>query len=191
MRIRQVTLTLLFACLGSALAPAQEEEAKAFEFVPLVVERSLFSDQVKMMTKERDEYATNLAIFAGNFVIERKASALSLETARRMLAVALHLSPRNRNALVIGFQLKKGILPEGHKADYSPAVLSRLLLSRGRLLSQEEAEDGKLLARCFVEIAAIIDPRNEDAVFEFEIQRLDHGDVDWEALYDVRKKEDE
>jgi hypothetical protein len=108
-----------------------------------------------------------------------------------LLTLALHLSPRNRQALVLGFQLKKGLLPKEREADYSATVLSRLLLSRARILTKEDDEESKLLARCFVETAAVIDPRNEDAVFEFEIQRLDHGDVDWEQFYVWPKTEEE
>jgi hypothetical protein len=67
-------------------------------------------------------------------------------------------------------------------------VLSRLLLTRAKILAQEPDANGQFLAKCFIEIAATIDPRNEDAVFEFEIQRLDHGDVDWEILFNSPKK---
>jgi hypothetical protein len=188
MRVLQVTV--LLACLGAFPAAAQVLEAKAFEFTPPAVSVGRFGDQVGMLPKERDDYATNLATFAGNLVIEKKASAPSLDTAKRLLAVALHMSPRNRHALVVGFQLKKGVLPKEKKADYSSSTLSRLLLSRSRVLAAEDDAEGKLLARCLVEISATIDPRNEDAVFEFEIQRLDTGDVDWEALYVAPKKEE-
>ena len=34
----------------------------------------------------------------------------------------------------------------------------------------------------FVELAAHIDPRNEDAVFEYENQRIDEGEIDWSLL---------
>jgi hypothetical protein len=38
-----------------------------------------------------------------------------------------------------------------------------------------------------VELAAIIDPRNEDAVFAYENQRIDVGDIDWRLLTDAVK----
>lgn len=177
--------------LALAMAGAQEAPQKAFEFIPPVVGHALFGDQVGMLDQERGEYASNLATYAGNLVVEQKADPTSLQTAKRMLAVALHLSPRNRHALVVSFQLKKGVLPPVKKSDYSVAVLSRLMLSRSRLLTQDQSKESKLLARCLVEIAATIDPRNEDAVFEFEIQRLDHGDIDWDVLFVSPKQEQE
>jgi hypothetical protein len=143
-----------------------------------------------MLAQERDEYATNLSTYAANLVVEEKASEGSLETARRLLALAMHLSPRNRQALVVNFQLRKGVPPQVKETDYSPSVLSRLLLSRGRLLAQGKNDSEKLLARCFIEISATMDPRNEDAVFAYEIQRLDSGDVDWKVITDARKSEE-
>jgi hypothetical protein len=38
-----------------------------------------------------------------------------------------------------------------------------------------------------VELSATIDPRNEDAVFAFEIQRIDSGDVDWRLVTEAAK----
>jgi len=35
-------------------------------------------------------------------------------------------------------------------------------------------------------LAAERDPRNEDAVYASELQRLDHGKVDWADLMDVK-----
>lgn len=174
---------LLLACL---LPLGAAGEVPEFVFEPPVVKVSRFGEEVKMMPKERDEYATNLAIHAANLVREEEADPVSLLTAKRLLATALHLSPRNRQALVTGFQLKKGILPEARQPDYTAPVLSRLLLSRARLLLRDDEEEGRVLARHFIELAATIDPRNEDAVFEFEVQRLDHGDLDWEPLFESR-----
>ena len=163
------------------------EEKPKFSYKPPVVERQLFSKDINMLAEERDQYATNLATYAANMVVDTDASPDSLAECRRMLALAMHLSPRNRQALIVNFQLKKGVIPQVKKSDYSASVLSRLLMSRSLLLSQGNREDEQLLARCFVEMAATLDPRNEDAVFAFEIQRLDHGDVDWNELMDSKK----
>lgn len=167
--------------------PAVGEDAAKFDYTPPVVERQLFGNDVNMLAQERDEYATNLSTYAAKLVVDQKASEQSLLTARRMLALAMHLSPRNRQALIVNFQLKKGVIPQVKKSDYSSSVLSRLLLSRARLLKQRQQPAEQLLARCFVEMAATLDPRNEDAVFEFEIQRLDHGDVNWDEVTDAKK----
>lgn len=183
MRILQAAAAAIFL-----ITPAvADEEKKEFDYKPPVVGHRIFGESVNMLAQERDEYATNLSTYAANQVVEEKASAESLETARRILALAMHLSPRNRQTLVVNFQLRKGVPPEMKKNDYSPAVLSRLLLSRARLLAQGKNDNEKLLARCFIELAAAMDPRNEDAVFAYEIQRLDSGDVDWSTITDDGK----
>lgn len=178
MRLLQAALLVLLP------APVLAEPEKLFQYLSPVVEKPLFGKAVDMLEQERDEYAGNLAGYAANSVVEREASADSLEMARRILALALHLSPRNKDALVTNFQLKKGVIPRERQGDYSPAVLSRLLLTRGRLLGEKDTHEERLLSRCFVELAAVIDPRNEDAVFAYELQRLDGGDVDWSAITD-------
>ncbi len=89
--------------------------------------------------------------------------------------------------MVVNFQLKQGILPEVKKGDYNPRTFSRLLLSRAKLLERHDNEREKLLARCFVELAALIDPRNEDAVFAYENQRIDSGEIDWRIITDAVK----
>jgi hypothetical protein len=40
----------------------------------------------------------------------------------------------------------------------------------------------------FVQLAANMDPRNEDAVYASEVHRLDHGEFDWSAITDPGKK---
>jgi len=204
MRILQAAA--LTACLVSAAfaqdigpppeAPGEppgekQDDPPEFLYDPPVVERQLFGEGVNMLAQERDQYATNLATFAANLVADQDASDEALAECRRMLALAMHLSPRNRQTLIVNFQLKKGVIPQVKKSDYSASVLSRLLLSRSRLLGQGQKPAEQLLARCFVEMAATLDPRNEDAVFAFEIQRLDHGDVDWDAITDVKKPPEE
>jgi hypothetical protein len=184
MRILQATALAIFLITPSARA----QETKAFDYTPPALGLRIFGDAVNMLAQERDEYATNLSIHAANLVVEKKASAPSLESARRLLALAMQLSPRNRQAHVVNGQLRKGVLPGVKKGDYSPAVMSRLLLSRARLLAQGDNESEKLLARCFIEISAEMDPRNEDAVFAYEIQRLDTGDIDWDAITDPKKE---
>ncbi|MGD7652522.1 MAG: hypothetical protein ACQCXQ_04850, partial [Verrucomicrobiales bacterium] len=131
---------------------------------------------------ERNEYATNLAALAVNRVVEGKASAASLEEARRMIALALQLSPRNKRAVVANFQLGKGIVPEKVEENYGRVSFSRLLLMRAQLLEKDATEENVRLARLFVNLAAALDSRNEDAVYASELHRLDHGEVDWSGV---------
>ena len=52
------------------------------------------------------------------------------------------------------------------------------------LKNGNENANESLLGRCFIEMAAHIDPRNEDAVFEYESLRIDSGELDWRLLTD-------
>ena len=191
---RKQVASLALLVLSTFLLQGQEKEseqesAPAFEYQAPVIEKVIFDADLTMLGRERTEYSTNLATYVANLVVEKKADADSLELARRVLALSLHLSPRNKQALVVNFQLKRGTLPEVKAGDYNRKTFSRLLLSRARLLAKEDAEQDKLLSRCFVELAATMDPRNEDAVFAFEIQRLDEGEVDWRLITEAVKDE--
>ena len=141
-----------------------------------------------MLDSEREEYATNLASYAANQVAAAKASPKSLENARRFLGLALHLSPRNKKAIVVGFQLSKGVIPDVAEGNYTPQSFARLLLTRGQLPEKQGGDENKRLARLFIQLAAELDPRNEDAVYASEVHRLDKGDVDWSELTDAPAK---
>jgi len=170
----------------STICGQSEDSPTAFAYQSPIVEKVIFDDSV-MLAQERHNYATNLAAYAANLVSVKKASKESLESARRILALALHLERRNKQAVVINFQLRVGVIPEIKKGDYNPRTFARLLMTRAKLLlkSNNDNESDRLLARCFIELAAHIDPRNEDAVFEYENQRIDSGDLDWRVLTDA------
>jgi len=170
----------------STVCGQTENSPTAFVYQSPIVEKVIFDDSV-MLAQERHNYATNLAAYAANLVSVKKASKESLESARRILALALHLERRNKQAVVINFQLREGVIPEIKKGDYNPRTFARLLMTRAKLLlkSNNDNENERLLARCFIELAAHIDPRNEDAVFEYENQRIDSGDLDWRVLTDA------
>jgi len=72
-------------------------------------------------------------------------------------------------------------------ADYDSGVFATLLLTRGQLLEKQEGETNSLLARYLIVLSATIDPRNEDAVYEAEIRRIDQGDISWQTLTDAKK----
>jgi hypothetical protein len=158
------------------------EPPKSFTWDPPKVVESAFSRDLGMMDSEREEYASNLAGLAVNQLIATKVAPESIARARRMFALALHLSPRNKRALVANFQLSKGILPEVSKTDYSPQVFARLLLTRGQLLEKQGGDENRRLARMFIELAAEMDPKNEDAIYASELQRLDQGEIDWTGI---------
>lgn len=150
--------------------------------------QSVFTHDLGMLDSEREEYATNLAGLAVNQIVATKATPAALADGRRMIALALHLSPRNKRALVANFQLSKGVLPDVSETAYSPQVFARLLLARGQLLEKQGGDENRSLARMFVQLAAGMDPKNEDAIYVSEVQRLDHGDIDWSVITDAPAK---
>lgn len=181
MRFWQVTAVI---CATVSLLGAQEV-AKSFVWNSPKVEKSIFSQELGMLDSERDDYATNLSAVAANQLIAAKASVASLTDARHMIALALQLSPRNKRAVVLNFQLAKGILPEPSESNYSPQVFARLILTRGQLLVKQDGAENQKLARYFIQLASDLDPKNEDAVYASELQRLDKGAVDWASITDA------
>ena len=134
----------MFCCMVSLLRA--EEAEPTFVWDPPKVVASVFTQDLGMLDSERDEYATNLAVYASNSLLAAKASDNSLLMARRVLALALQLSARNKRAVVVNFQLSKGMLPELIESNYSPQVLARLLLTRGQLLEKQGGGENKRLA---------------------------------------------
>jgi len=147
----------------------------------------LLGEDLSMVGKERDEYATNLTALAVKIVKNQKGSQESLNEARKLLGLALHLSPRNRKSLIVNGQLAKGVMPEVVVADYNTEVFSKLLLARGLLLAEAHGASNSLLSRYFITLAATMNPRNEDAVYEAEMLRIDHGDLSWSAVTDAKR----
>ncbi|MGJ8676975.1 MAG: hypothetical protein ACSHX0_05625 [Akkermansiaceae bacterium] len=131
---------------------------------------------------EREDYARNLGAVAIIRIHESRGEQKALNFASKVIGLALHLSPRNKVCLVANAQLARGIMPARVIADYDAKVLASLLLTRGQLLETEDGESNTLLARYFISLSAMIDPRNEDAVFEAEIRRIDHGEAKWQLV---------
>lgn len=168
-------------CIGISALGAEGD----FTWKAPRVATSVFTHEMGLLAAEREEYATNLATHAANAIAQAKASPASLADARRTVALALQLSPRNRRAVVLNFQLEKSLLPEKTESNYSPQVFARLLLTRGQLLEKQGGLENQQLARYFVQLAAEMDPKNEDAVYASEVRRLDHGPLDWAAITDA------
>ncbi len=175
------------AFLATAIACSGAEN-KGFAWEPPRSEAGVYTADLGMLDAERDEYATNMASYASNQVITAQASPDSLKAARRLLGLALQISPRNKRAVVVCFQLAKGVMPEAQPGEYGAQAFARLLLSRGQLLAKQGGDQNLRLARCFIQLAAEIDPKNEDAVYAAEIQRLDHGELDWTSVTDAPAK---
>ncbi len=180
MRLWQVTA---FSAIAVSALSAQEVEKFAWELIR--VEGRSFSPDLAMMDTERDQYSTNLSNLAANRVAAAKASPASLEQARRFISLALHLSPRNKRAVIVNFQLSQGTLPEAVAVDFSAEAMARLIFTRAGLLLKQDGEENRIVARMFTQLAAQLDPKNEDAVYASEVQRLDHGEVDWSVLIHV------
>jgi len=171
-----------------AVVMARGEAAAAFRWDAPEVKVSIFSNQLGLMAPEREDYATNLAILASNHVAEMKATPTAIAAARRMIGLALQLSPRNKRAVVTNFQLKKGIVPERVDGNYTRQSFAKLALTRGQLLEKQAGAENQTLARYFTQLAAELDPTNEDAVYASEVQRLDQGPPDWAAITDPKEK---
>ena len=179
--IRVWQVVMLLGALASP-AVAQDKGARGIQWTPVKVQVSAFSRDLGLLDAERDEYATNLADCAALGIAQAKSSPESLDQARRMLLLALNLSPRNRRAIIVNYQLSKGLVPDAAKGDFSPPTMARLLLTRGQILAKSDSQENRLLARMFSHLAADIDPKNEDAVYASEVDRLDHGNLDWTFL---------
>ncbi|HVJ45687.1 MAG TPA: hypothetical protein VM511_04830 [Luteolibacter sp.] len=178
MRVWQVMALSAFAA-GSL--PAQEEAGK-FAWAPIRAEGRTFSPELGMLDSEREQYATNFANLAVNRVAAAKATPASLEQARKLVSLALHLSPRNKRAVIVNFQFSQGTLPEPVAVDFSADAMARLLFTRAALLLKQEGQENQIVARMFTQLAAQLDPKNEEAVYASEVQRLDHGEIDWSVL---------
>ncbi|MFC0017181.1 hypothetical protein [Roseibacillus persicicus] len=179
-RICMQALILVLMMFSVAADPVDDQQVQ-IAYKPLIVKKSLFGD-FAMLAQERDEYATTLTRFSIESAHAKPTDKIVMESVRRLIGLALNLSPRNRSAVVANHQLGRGILPEKKSADYSRPVFARLLLTRGRLLKEQKGEGNQFVGECFVELAAELDPHNEDAVYECELQKLDEREVDWSVF---------
>ena len=175
---------LLSVLMVVTAMPILAEDELQGNYKSPTINRRLFGDELSMVNNERDEYATNLTAFAVRSIQNQKGSQASLDNARERLGLALHLSPRNRKSVVVNKQLAEGLMPESVAADYESEVFAKLLLARGQLLEKQKGESNALLARYFIALSAAMDPRNEDAVYESEIRRIDHGELSWSVMTD-------
>lgn len=147
----------------------------------IVFKRGMFSGELGMMDAERDEYASHLAAQAANQLVA-KSDAASKARARRFLAVAKKLSPRNKRMQAVDGWVRQGVKPKPDPDAFTPAAMAQLLLTRGKLLLGEEGAENHWVGRAFVEMAAELDPKNKQAEQEREAREFDLGKMDWSVL---------
>ena len=176
---------LCFFCLVQLSASAPDFESK---YKKPVIDFRHYASGLAMMGPERDEYATNLASIVVKTIRDAKGDQDSLDFGSKVLGLALHLSPRNKKALIANAQLSSGVLPKPIPADYDLEVFSKLLINRSKILEQSEGEKNKEVAGYFIALAALLDPRNEDAVYAAEIRKIDHGEANWKVVTGEIKK---
>jgi len=146
------------------------------------VEPALFtSEDIALSKPEREKIATNLAAFVAN-TIAPDANVRQLTNARRILGLALHMSPRNRVAVVTNFQFSRGHAPKKVTADYGAGTLAEILQTHARSLLAAKTEADVLLAGYLLAAAVEIDIANETAVYELELYKKDQGALDWSRL---------
>lgn len=170
-------------CLLLGFAHAEPKRQLA-DWQPMKITRSLFPREMGMLDAEREEYADHLVSLAVGRIRKEPASVAGMMWARRMMALALHLSPRNKRAVVANHQLSRGLVPEAVDAGLLPESVSRLLFARGQMLEKQGGEANLRLSRYLYELAAELDPKNEDAIYLSELRRLEQGEVRWSELTD-------
>ncbi len=180
--LRQACLLWFFVGTGVA-----QEAAPSFAFKGPIVRESIFKEGLGLLDRERDEYAGAMATFATNYVAEKKGNKASLDFARKALGLALHLSSRNKRAMVTKFQLGKGILPKAVESEYSPKTLAALFVTRAETLFEQKGANNLLLARALIDLAVTIDPHNDDAIYAYELQKIDYGELKWEDFTEAPK----
>lgn len=186
--LRQASLLWAFVIVTNAQeVPLEKAGPAKLEFEAPVIGESVFKEGLGLVDRERDEYASAIATFAANHVVRKQGDKASLDFARKALGLALHLSSRNKRAMVTKFQLSKGILPKTIDPEYSPQTLAGLFMTRAEVLFEQKGEKNLLLARALIELAVTIDPHNEDSIYAYELQKIDYGELKWAPFTEAQK----
>lgn len=115
-------------------------------------------------------------------MVDGHGSEKSQMTARRMLALSMHLSPRNAFVQETNRQLVQGKLPDLVRMDYAPDLLARLLQMRAELLLESKAEKDVQLGRYFLHCAYGMGERSEELKMLYREDHEKHGALDWRLL---------
>ena len=78
-------------------------------------------------------------------------------------------------------------MPKRVESGYSPKTLAALFVARAETLFEQKGESNRLLARALVDLAVTIDPHNDDAIYAFELQKIDYGELDWSQFTEASK----
>lgn len=175
-RVWQVVACWLFLLVGA--------QAANVAWAALNIQKSVFSAESGLLDQEREQYANQLANYATQLLVKETPTPVLMLEVRKVLALALQLSPRNKQAMVLNFQLAKDILPPKEAAvnAIEKEALAKLLFVRAEELKKQGGEENLKLSRYFTQLSAEMDPKNVDYVYASELNRLDHGPVDWEDL---------
>jgi len=145
-------------------------------------------EKVTMLDSEMREYAENLVAVACGDLLAKHAGpdgtlkGVPAETwarVRKLMGVGMTLSPRARTPVVANARLKEGRLPGAVGNRIAADAFASLMLARARLLIDSRTPDNVRLGAYFLELATIIDPENEDAIYHLEIYRMDGNKIDW------------
>lgn len=177
--MKRMVQELRFCVVGVCLIFSQ---LCAQEYRSPQVTKSIFSDQLGMLNREREEYGKNIAIYAANLVVAAERKDHSLAIASRLIGLSLHLAPNNGSAVGLDRRLKNGEIPPREKVEYSDAAFSGLLFERSKSLMQQAGRENTLLAYCLVELSAMIDPKNKAAVEKAELQKIERGSFPWRTF---------
>lgn len=154
-------------------------------YTPPNMSARVFSiSRISISAADRKKLATELAGFV------RRGNAMDqkhLFFAARALGIALRLDPENRSAVVTGMMLNKGETPTPVKTEWNYKKLAANLMRRVVYLKKQGGRDNTVLAGYLLSLAVDIDPRNEDAAFEYG-KRLNSGQkVDWHPIVGEQK----
>jgi len=163
-------------------------------YKPPVIKPAIFSeDGLGMIPAERNELATRLATYAVEWLrqehIDEESGELGedipaedWEKVRKLLGLSLHLNPRDRAAVIANHMLQEGRLPRQTRMDLSPAAFSSLIHGRAMVFFEQGGVENRRLGAHLLELAVLVDPANEDAVYDYEVARLEGLSADWRPI---------
>ena len=182
MRLNQFIATfpfMIMLCFCMICEESFSGEAKYTE--PEVKEARFDKSTVNLLKVDRDKLASSVAAYVVSSTKE-SPDGIALDAARKLLGFALHLSPRNRDAVIANFQFKKGLPRRKIQPEYSPVTLAEVLQSRATFLIKNGGDLNVSLAGYMLSVAVQVDSTNETAIYELEMYRKDIGAIDWSSL---------
>ena len=182
MRLTQFIVTFPFMVMFYLCMTYEESFSAEPKYIePEVKEARFDKSTVNLLKVDRDKLASSVAAYVANSGKDG-TNGSDLDTARRLLGFALHLSPRNRDAVIANFQFKKGLPRKKIQPEYSPVTLAEVLQSRAKFLIKNGGDLNVSLAGYMLYVAVQVDSTNETAIYELEMYRKDIGPVNWSSL---------